>query len=418
MATSANYALGSAPLEGCQLPTLRNDKGKNPVPSSSFEGTISDSLDVSADLVERTYSKARQVLGTVSETTFFQGTGENLPFIVIPHNRAETKENDPANSIKKFGDSLLRPVADKAYSAQPQTGNIHPTLILIGTELGQGRCATVYKGYDTDIGECAVKISKCDEKCYRSLSKTLEHEYRILRQIHKNGKLEGIQLAPYKIVKIVDNEGVKIVVIEPAYDSDLDNANHRIKETNQTRVKQLTRGLSTLDELSIFHGDIKEENIFVKKGRCDLADFGDVRSYAKVKESYDQFFPLKKEDPKRSEKASTIFGIHSARYVALDDKIAFFSSLEKGGDWSTCEQILRKRDIYALGMTLLNTYCDNYDLCPDFLSLFRDKGCIPRKLHPLLQSKGFTEQQILMIERMINKDYTKRPTAKEVAAVF
>jgi Protein kinase domain len=157
--------------------------------------------------------------------------------------------------------------------------------------LGQGSFGRVQRVANISLAEVnALKISCPKEEKNKQLARDdIKNEYSKLTEIHENGLQEGLQFPPSTNYEISNGDDTEIGMLQPIYsegelfdyivDGTIDNLTP--KKRIQLLVK-LFKGLNTLQEQNIVHGDIKLENCFVgiKDGNVfiHIADLGGAKN--------------------------------------------------------------------------------------------------------------------------------------------
>lgn len=139
--------------------------------------------------------------------------------------------------------------------------------------------------------EMPVQTSSVIKQAIKGGDGSIEKEFRILNKLNPKGSVEGIQLAPHVFVRI-NVSGLANSVpgyLAPCYRTDLFNHSFQNSEEVKIAFSQLQNGLKHLHRMGITHGDIKPENILVKDGRYDLADFGGVLERTELKKAINTF---------------------------------------------------------------------------------------------------------------------------------
>lgn len=155
-----------------------------------------------------------------------------------------------------------------------------PILTLFtNTTLGSGEFGRVSIVKELTLGRfSAAKLTKdSNDDLYLN-------ELKILKEINPENKLIGIQKTPYRKFKYTTNflfhKQYYTGYIAPLYDTNLYLAIDRLNHDEiLSCIRQLLRGLYELHKKQICHGDIKMENILIKRStdepiECVLADFG------------------------------------------------------------------------------------------------------------------------------------------------
>jgi cyclin-dependent kinase 5 len=143
-------------------------------------------------------------------------------------------------------------------------------------KIGEGTYGTVFKAKDRETGDIvALKIVRLDEDDEGVPSAALR-EICILKELkHPN------------IVRLLDvlHRSLRLTMVFEYCDQDLKKyfdslASVISQKTVQSFYYQLLRGLAYCHRHSIFHRDLKPQNILIsKKGELKLADFGLARAF-------------------------------------------------------------------------------------------------------------------------------------------
>jgi serine/threonine protein kinase len=182
--------------------------------------------------------------------------------------------------------------------------------------------------------------------------KALENEYELLHFLHKDfpgGKIPGIQKAPHAVTVFTSEGAPTGVLLTTAYDYDLFTALglDRAGDPNLFKDMDIDQRLDAFYPLlkgfeycvthkNLGHGDIKLENILVKDGQLDIADFGDARILGKDKR----------------------LGTTTARIAPVADMILLG---EEGSSITDFNLNFIMRDVYALGDVLFTLLTDKYE---------------------------------------------------------
>ena len=221
--------------------------------------------------------------------------------------------------------------------------------------LGSGASGLVHKIYSLESGITQVmKFPNiyAPEFRVRKSCKNLTHENKILKHIHENNEIEGLVPAPnhlitlYQIPSSDEETNISLkALLSTKFHGDLihlifsSNINiERFRKSILGELLKISRALLRLRELKIIHGDVKPENILFRW--CGgtvleffLADFG--QSY-----TYEELYEDKK-----------IIGYSRGYSTQRDCKLLYHLFSQE--DNTNIEQLHEKREVYALGHTLL-----------------------------------------------------------------
>lgn len=146
-------------------------------------------------------------------------------------------------------------------------------------KLGSGASGIVYEAFDLATKQSkAVKFATSED-----YKESIENEYRILREIHSEGHVEGIQDAPHCVIDL-QHPDLQFGYITEKYVSTLSDAIF-LKTPMMEKLlgsRSLFRGLSYLHSKDFIHGDIKSENCCIQNGEFQLADFGSANRIDKI----------------------------------------------------------------------------------------------------------------------------------------
>lgn len=221
-----------------------------------------------------------------------------------------------------------------------------------------------------------TKTERSALKDVNSAEADLKNEFTLLRELHKEKTLEGIQLPPHEIVTLGEGEEKQVGYLGIRYDSDLskDRDTYAIPDS----ALQLLRGLNSLSD-KISHRDIKPENILVKKGspsRVDIADFGGALTKETLKgiwnEGMQKIEELKKKKTEEegffqgffwessADKAilkaeqnlsSNLGQTYTSGFVPEEARGDEFAAIQ-AGDFESFFAIRQRADLFALGTSL------------------------------------------------------------------
>ncbi len=236
----------------------------------------------------------------------------------------------------------------------------------------------------------------------------IENEYHQLNAIHAHGKVWGVQAPPRKIVQIQENASTnQFGYIGMKYDGDYFDEIGKQSVSFKDRlfeIHQLLFGLKELAVREMIHGDIKSENIFIKKESdgtklVHIADLGGAK-VALPTTPLDQLAALSRAF---SPAYSPLSEIALADDLAIEGKFAELVELEK------------KRDVFSMGTLLYQVFTNSfpYELStgthnfPILTSKYEpiDRADVPKEIKDL-------------IENMVHPVYTDRPTAQEAFQIF
>ncbi|XP_074480005.1 uncharacterized protein LOC141760814 [Sebastes fasciatus] len=155
-------------------------------------------------------------------------------------------------------------------------------------KLGEGGCGSVFAGYrKADHLPVAIKYIPSDNQCIKHVDEhgnTLSVEVAILLKLAADTSGSAASSAPVSLLDWYDLEQELILVLErPVPCMDLftyiwSEGGSLKEEEAKIILKQLVDALIDLEDKSIFHRDIKVENILIETGsdvpRVRLIDFG------------------------------------------------------------------------------------------------------------------------------------------------
>ena len=140
--------------------------------------------------------------------------------------------------------------------------------------LGEGSYGIVYEILNLETGDLdAAKFAKKTDK-----KNGLKNEDTILKLIHKDGHVNGVQCAPHFFLDLKNPDcGAFYIIKKFGFNLDnLDFLKSPMLEKLQN-VKSLFNGLNEIHKKQIIHGDIKTANCCSENGEFQLADFGHAR---------------------------------------------------------------------------------------------------------------------------------------------
>jgi len=153
-------------------------------------------------------------------------------------------------------------------------------LLAIGSKLAEGAFGCIHSVSNiTDLKVDSTMVLKLTQKPLTANS--IKKELTILSRLNPRGDVIGIQLPPYELLNIADDLQV-VGYIARKYDLDYrdDIFNFTSYKERLLEFRQLLMGLAFLHLNNIVHGDIKADNILVKRTNnskfVHLADFGNA----------------------------------------------------------------------------------------------------------------------------------------------
>jgi serine/threonine protein kinase len=280
-------------------------------------------------------------------------------------------------------------------------------LVVLGKIIASGTFSDVRKLTQVlDNTTEAFKQATSDISKEEKAKKALSNEFHLLTSIHKVGKVWGIQAPPRKMTQIqeglTEQFGYFGKLYEGDYFDDIDENPSRKFKDYLVDFHQLLMGLKHLSDLNILHGDLKPENILIKLDDdgiklVHLADFGGAV----------MFDPTLSLDQIAGARGRTFTSAFSP-YCDLEKSIA----LAAQGKYDELVELEKKRDIFSMGCILqkLITNKDAYDLDDlEFPRLDTYHSINDQDVPGLIKD---------LIKRMVDPDYTKRPTAQNAFEIF
>ncbi len=323
----------------------------------------------------------------------------------IKQTKANALTNAVQKALKNKTSNYILPFAVNDYLI---TDN-EQELFLIGKRLCDGRCGLIYPVLNLERSESRTELVLKLSKNETGSLKDLANECRILKKIHANGQIIGIQFAPYKVLdipttKVLDIQTTYKGYLTKKYDCDYYSYPYEDLsiENKLLEIFQLFEGLEYLHSINIIHSDIKDENILIKfnangTNQVVLADFGGAIDASTDDSSLElitftpQFTPLPD-----IEKYMQLWGKPNNRKLIID--------------------LHKKRDVFAFGSFLyfvfsngdypyvfqkqLNPLYIRFSEYPNFYEYFEMENNIPSYIQTT-------------IKQMLHPDYTKRPTVSE-----
>lgn len=294
-------------------------------------------------------------------------------------------------------------------------------LFWINKLLGKGFSGQVYAL--SDIKAVQNKEDLVVKIAHHTLQSTEEvrNEYNILRTIHANGPITGIQLPPSQIIMI--KSGQTSYYPERCgylgYKYDEDYFQHIVSLKAEPTFSnllpdfiQLISGLTYLHSQDILHGDIKIENVFIKHQSptsklvhiSDLGSSRNAKCVADIKPTtftpacvaipdLEQYRELETQPNSREalmtlEKKRDVFAMGTVFYIALERSYPY--AYKKNHN-----------PLYHNGQD--GNKCENY---PDLTA------------YQKMVNKDVPSEIKELIAQMLDGDYRKRPTASEVFALL
>lgn len=270
-------------------------------------------------------------------------------------------------------------------------------LLLLGELIGKGSFSKVFA--IQNIFNCTQEVIKEASSTVKA-RKEVEHSYKLLTNLHSQGRLWGIQ-APDRCIGYfkIDAKQISFGSITEKYDTDY--MNHIKQEVSSyqerlTEMHQLLGGLKLLHESGHVHGDLKPDNVLLQLTQevLNLADFGGARQ-------------VEPPIPIHTLKAySRSFTPH---YCSPND-FTWANKLAALGEYKELVELEKKRDVFSIGYILymalenkepFDKYTKDEFHFPVLSSFQPFKNKIPTDLKNLIQ-------------QMLHADYRKRPTSTEV----
>lgn len=187
-----------------------------------------------------------------------------------------------------------------------------------GERLGQGSFAEVFTLTSLKVNKLIVKIPRSGVP---GAEGDVTHDHEMIMLVNPDGNAKGI-------VRAIGSVGEGGIVVAERYDGDMGNV---IEDTEKNLllsfdlsrvVDDLISGLATVHEKGVVHGDIKPENILVKRillneegdeieVRCFLADFGGASSLEAMKKKIDGILDGRSVDEISRETNATLEEVNS-----------------------------------------------------------------------------------------------------------
>lgn len=240
-------------------------------------------------------------------------------------------------------------------------------------------------------------------------SKDIAREVQHLKGAHATGNYSGFQAVPLVDFVKIGKKGISCFVCPIEYDYDLFGwleknppIAHKDNSIRITYCQELLRHLIELYKRNKRHGDIKPENIFVKK---DQQGFQFLLGGFKAVKDFDETDPKEKYSVVPFTKYYTteeeIYRLHEIGRNATKDRDEKFRNLSE------------KRDVFALGCVFFQILMGY----PPFLQENNEflKGKIYEKEIPLF---GYPQPIIDLVKAMLRLKPEERPTIAGVAAAL
>lgn len=274
-------------------------------------------------------------------------------------------------------------------------------------KLNKGYFSSVY--LFIDLKNSFAGVLKRAKKKVPGSQLDVERSFDVLTRIHSKGNVWGIQRAPHRCVQLKvknpENQQIKekFGVLENLYTGGnlLEYVRRQSCSLRESflQMHQLLSALKFLEETKILHGDIKILNILMDGTRVHLADFGGA-----IDEN------ISHEDIEKILSGETLRGIDPTNIHAVDGEIYY--EFKRSMDYSHFIEFERKRDIFALGVTL---YCA---LDPGQRKPYQLIGNFLVGDYIELRRKDIPNEILELIRRMCAINYRARPSASEVFELF
>lgn len=232
-------------------------------------------------------------------------------------------------------------------------GNTCCLKVTLNPPLGRGNLGEVYRVTDPYSGaEGIMKMARVDKG--EVAVADLKNEVKLLRDIHSQGQLKGIQSPPGRMFTFTDDSNTeRHAYVTKIYNGGkmFDNKNFKPRGMSLPNklegFHQLLSGLDSLHQLGVKHGDIKPNNALLHirpDGSCELelSDFGGCVKYE------DLTAEIVRQDPYAG-------GVDQAYLSSEDKKLLEGLSSNVADDdvlMDTFRELSEKRDVYAAGRAL------------------------------------------------------------------
>jgi hypothetical protein len=238
--------------------------------------------------------------------------------------------------------------------------------------LGAGGFGVVYRSQNISLNESSgvIKVAK-DNRAARA---DVQNEHTLLRELHKDGPVKGLQAAPHAVFKYTSNKLLGLMktartgYVGVKYDGDGFDLFFKTAPSNTAKadmIGQIVEGRNALKKAGIYHGDIKPENMLFRqvgdKVELVIADFGGARKFSDLFEAGPPFIGahtpaylhegLANEVDRFGEKLKQNKAL-AAKSQPPDTKLEdSIKKLEVG-----IQKLMEKIDDFALGLSLLELW--------------------------------------------------------------
>lgn len=212
--------------------------------------------------------------------------------------------NTDKDGDAKAVESQFTAIVDKALAVDK---TVQPYLISIGNTKffvhRQGESLKIYKSGDV-LGKGSFGIATGFHKIVGDTSavkrvlkeaisegsdaskarEDVENEYKILREIHREGTVKGIQQAPIAFLKHSSSENGIVGYLTRPYEKTLNETTYASVAFDEKlkNCEELLEGLKLIQEKGYFHSDIKPGNCCIEDGEAKIADWGGARKGDKI----------------------------------------------------------------------------------------------------------------------------------------
>ena len=309
-------------------------------------------------------------------------------------------------------------------------GAIRDISVQSGQFLGAGGYGTVNRLFSLTTaaqGE-ALKTPTSNQMSSEAL-RAMARGRAILREIHKDGRVPGIQEAPHLVFAhvrdpITGETGPKKVVasISRAFEGDLragfsppeidfnapEIAPPPLAGTSaQVRTEgcqTLLQGLVGMHAKDIVHGDIKPSNVLYRKttGRLELEiiDFDGARFLKRIKDEQGR-------DPSLDVSDQDFLGINTPGYLSSVD-VAKIKETRRNQNRTRFNELQKKRDVFALGITCFGLLTKGRRAFTRTAS-GQINRIRPEQYQTMLIEAGVGEGVAKVVVKMLNEDPDQRP---------
>ncbi|MCB1136809.1 MAG: hypothetical protein KDK78_11115 [Chlamydiia bacterium] len=384
---------------------------------------------------DQNISRLQKVLGHY-ETLYGQaeGKGSALKKEVGWNNRSLMKAVKLAVDTKlDSADGTLIKVNHREAVLKVQDGKLQ-MWAFAPRHFAKGSFGTIHNVWAVHAQDMHV-AKKAIEKEYGAVE-DVQSEAKMLQDLHKDGKLPGIQKPPH-VAKVLNAQGVSIGYIGHRYDGDGDRLvrgesladmpdlyQHGIEdytiEQRASFVAQITQGLTAMKERNLVKRDHKLANtLFERNGNetplLVLSDLGGSASADMAKKDF--LHALRSATNKKSSikhHASSSVGTYTLDNTCMKDLEAVEKLIgdSKDGDDNvkqaaaeTFLQIQYAQVMYSQGVVAFQ-----------LMTGMHPEGMSEKQMKRALS--GLTEDQQTLIVGALNTDYTKRPSIEAFASGF